>query len=217
MKQTKPLVEAALLTSIYMIVLLVFFYVPLLSFIVMFMLPIPFVILAQRQGWRGSLFMLMLASALSMLLATIFSLPITLLAGIGGSMIGLAIHKGSSAYETWARGTVGFVIGLVLTFFLSTFLFQYNLTEAFNEAIQESLQFSRDMFNQVGLSDQAEQQLQLFEEQIGLFQSLMPVWFVMTAILMALVSQWRYCGDCHRNCFLFKKIKSLGGDQHYSE
>src|SRR5690625_7939857 len=92
-------------------------FVPAAILVAIFLLPVPFVLYASRYDWKPSLLMFAVAILLTLLFATYLSLPITILVGIAGIMIGSAIHHGLSPYETWGRGAIGFIADLCLCFY----------------------------------------------------------------------------------------------------
>lgn len=190
MNQSKILTEGALLTAIYIILLLIATFVPVITLVATFLLPVPFIIFASRHDWKPSFLMFAVASVLSVLFATIFTFPITVLMGAGGIMIGSAIHKKLSPYETWARGTIGFVLGLVFIFVFSQFVFQVNLINEIDQMINQSMQMSRKFMEQIGFADQAEDQMVLIEQQIEMIKNLIPAGIAFIAILIAVISQW---------------------------
>ncbi|WP_188455424.1 YybS family protein [Virgibacillus oceani] len=187
---SKKLTDGALLTAIYIVLLLVAFYIPLIELIATFLLPIPFIIFASRHDWKPALVMLSVSAVLSGLFATVLSLPLTILMGIGGIMIGSAIHKGLSSYETWARGTVGFVIGIVFIFLVTQLVFDVNIVNEMDSMIDESMQISQDIMEQFGLAEQAEEQMELIDQSVAMLKNLIPVGIALIAIVMAFLSQW---------------------------
>ncbi|MFD1040296.1 YybS family protein [Virgibacillus byunsanensis] len=190
MNASKKLTDGALLTAIYIVLLLIALFVPLIELVATFLLPIPFIIFAFRYDWKSSLLMFVATLFLSAIFGTIFSLPITILMGLGGIMLGGAMHSGLSAYEVWARGTIGFVGGLLLIFVFSQLLFQVNWIEEINLMLSQSMQTSQDLMNQLGLGNQTEEQLELIEEQMMSITELIPVGIAFIAIIMAFISQW---------------------------
>ncbi|WP_164670541.1 YybS family protein [Virgibacillus doumboii] len=190
MNQSKIIKEGAMLTAIYITLLLIAAFVPVITMIATFLLPVPFVIFAAKHGLKPSVLMFLVAVGLSILFASVFSLPITVLMGIGGIMVGVSIHKKLSAYETWARGTIGFVAGLLFIVVFSQFVFQVNIMSEIDQMINQSLQTSKDLMEQFGLAGQTEEQLELIEQQLGMLTDLIPVIIAFVAILLAFISQW---------------------------
>ncbi|MBP1971032.1 uncharacterized protein YybS (DUF2232 family) [Virgibacillus natechei] len=191
MNQSKKITDGALLTAIFMVLLFVTILVPVVSIIAMFLLPVPFIIYGSRYDWKPTLLMLAVAMLLTTLFATVFSLPIAVLMGLGGLMIGSAIYQNVSAYETWARGTFGFIIGLLFVFVYTQVLFDINWIEEFELIVAQSMQMSTELLEQFGVgSEQATEAQEMMEEQVNLLTDLFPVGLAVAAILLAFISQW---------------------------
>ncbi|HLS07766.1 YybS family protein [Lentibacillus sp.] len=190
MSQSRQLTEGALLTAVFMILMLIAAFVPVITLIATFLLPVPFILFASRYDWKPSIVMLIAASILSSLLTTIFSLPLPILMGLGGIMVGSAIYRKLSAYETLARGTIGFVIGFVFIFIFSQYVFQVNLVSEMNDLIQQSITMSQDVMNQFGVDELTEDQMNMLTEQFGMLTELLPAFIAIAGLLLAFVSQW---------------------------
>src|SRR5699024_4801042 len=190
MNQSRQLTDGALLTAIFMILMLIATFVPVITLIATFLLPVPFIIFASRYDWKPSIIMLTAASILSALLTSIFSLPLPVLMGLGGIMIGSAIYHKLSAYETLARGTIGFVVGLVFIFVFSQYVFQVNLVNEMNNMIEQSITMSQNVMDQLGMEELSEEQMAMLTEQFDMLTDLLPVFIAIVALLLAFVSQW---------------------------
>jgi len=190
MGKSNKITDAALLTAAYIILLLITAFIPLLGTFTFFALPIPFILYTAKYNWQPALMMFIVASLLSLIFATLFSLPMTLLMAIGGIMIGSAIYESKSAYETWARGAVGFVIGLIFVFIIIQFLFQINIYDEIDMVIAETMNMMQTMASQVGMESEINEQLSVIEEQMYTFKDLIPASMAIISILMAFVSQW---------------------------
>src|SRR5699024_5623714 len=94
------------------------------------------------------------------------SFPLALLMALGGLMIGQAIHANLSPYETWARGTVGFIIGLVFAFVFTQLVLHVNWMDEMEQMMREYTQMTKDLMAQFGTLDQADEQLALMEEEL---------------------------------------------------
>ncbi|TFJ91990.1 YybS family protein [Lentibacillus salicampi] len=190
MNQSRQLTDGALLTAVFMILMLIATFVPVITLIATFLLPVPFIIFASRYDWKPAIIMLIVVSVLSSLLTTIFSLPIPVLMGIGGILSGSALYRKFSAYEVLARGTIGFVIGFVFVFVFSQYVFQVNLVNEIDNMIQQSLTTSQDLMNQLGMNELTEKQMTMITEQFGMLTELLPVFIAIASLLFAFVSQW---------------------------
>ncbi|MEC5425081.1 YybS family protein [Virgibacillus sp. C22-A2] len=190
MNQSKQLTDGALLTAIYIVLLLVTVFVPVVSILTTFLLPIPFIIFAFKHDWKPSLLMLAVAAVLTMLFATVFSFPLVVLVGLGGLMIGSAMHQNLSAYETWARGTFGFIVGLLFVFVFTQFMLQINLIEEFQKMIDQSLEMTTGIFERFGAAEQTDEALEMMQTTMGGLTELIPVGLAMAAIMLAFISQW---------------------------
>lgn len=190
MNQAKKITDGALLTAIYIVLLLIVIFVPFIMLIGLFILPIPFIMYTTRHGYRPALLMLFAALSFSLLFATIVSLPVTLLMGIGGIVIGNAVHKQLKPYETWARGTVGFIVGIILVILLLQIVMNINIYTEMQTMIEESIDMTKKLLTQFGAGEGELKQLGPIEEQMRAFPDLLPSSIAVTSILIAFVSQW---------------------------
>lgn len=212
MNKSKKITDGALLTSAYIVLLLVTAFIPLLGTFTFFALPIPFAIYAAKHHWQSAVIMFLAAGLLSSIFATIFSLPMTLLAGFGGIMLGTAMYQKRTAYETWARGAIGFVIGLIGVFLIIQLAFNINIYDEIDMVMEEAINLSQSIFNQMGLEEAGEEQLTLLEEQMMLFKDILPGLMAMISIGMAFIAQWlsyKIMNRLERTTFTFPPFKSL--------
>ncbi|RYG73367.1 DUF2232 domain-containing protein [Lentibacillus lipolyticus] len=190
MNQSKQMTDGALMTAIYMILMLIATFVPVIAAVATFLLPVPFIVYASRHDWKLSIVMLLAAVGLSAIFTSIYSVPIPILMGLGGILTGSAIYRKYSAYETLASGTIGFVAGMVTLFLFSQFVLQVNLINEMSQMVQESFSMSKNVMGEFGLAGQTEEQMQLVMEQLDMLVELIPVWIALASLFLAFVSQW---------------------------
>lgn len=190
MKEANKLTEGALLTAVYIVLLLVILFVPFIFIPGLAILPIPFIIYTKRHNYKSAIMMFVVASMLTTLFATIVSLPITLLAGIGGIVIGTALYHERNAYETWARGTIGFIVAILLIILMMQVVFDLNVYKQTEELVEESLQMSQSMLKTFNVDVEQMEELSLIEEQMRTFPDLLPAAIAIMSILLALSSLW---------------------------
>jgi uncharacterized protein YybS (DUF2232 family) len=190
MNQSKRLTDGALLTGLFILLLLIAVFVPILSPLGLFLLPVPFVLFASRYEWKYAILMGVAAIIFSVLFATFASFPITVMMALGGILIGNAIYQNATAYETWARGILGFVGGLLFTFVFTQLIFQVNLLEQIEQTMNESLEMSSNLMGQLGVQEQMDETQAVMQDLIGVMMDLFPVFLAGTAVFLALISQW---------------------------
>lgn len=190
MEKSKRITDGALLVAVYIVLLLLLMFVPFVILFGLFVLPIPFILYASRHDLKSAILMFFVTIIVSFIFATVITLPLTLFAGIGGIVIGLAIKRNINPYETWAKGTIGFIIGLVLNILFVQYVLNISIIAEFNAMIEESIQFIKGFMQQTDLLDGNEEQIQLLEEQMYMFVDLLPSSITVMAIIVAFISQW---------------------------
>ncbi|UOQ44782.1 YybS family protein [Halobacillus salinarum] len=191
MKDTRRITEGALMTGIYLLLLLVIIFIPgIIGAILMFVLPVPFIYYSYRHGFKAGILVFIVSTLVSIIFGLAFSLPTTLLAGVGGLFVGGSMHKKRSSYETLAMGSVGFIIGFVAVYFISQTFFGVNWADQINEMIEQSISMSEKMLSDIGGSGDAEERLEQFREQLSTLPDLIPSMFAIAGILFAFISQW---------------------------
>src|SRR5690625_2057037 len=103
MNRSKQISEGAILLAIYVGLLLIALFIPLLIVVT----PIPFILYTAQHGYRPALIMFVATLLLSALLVMPVSLPLTVISGIGGIMLGETLFKKRSPYETLIQGMIG--------------------------------------------------------------------------------------------------------------
>src|SRR5699024_10980189 len=147
-----------------------------------------------------------------LLFATFVSLPITVLAGIGGMIIGTSLHHGRNPYETWARGTIGFIVSLLLVIGLMQFALNINVYDETAQLVEESLEMTKSMMTTFNLNAEQMKQFEQVEEQMRAFPDLLPASIAITSILLALGSIWfsfKVMNRVQRKAFAFPPFKEF--------
>src|SRR5699024_12453704 len=104
---------------------------------------------------------------------------------------GLAIHDKLTPYETWARGTLGYVFGLLFVFLFTQYFLNINYSQELQIVIDESLQTTMGLLQNVGLENQQLDEIQqLMEDNFSNVLKLIPVILVVISMVIGLVSQW---------------------------
>lgn len=211
MNQSKKLTDGAMLTAIFIVLMLVSIFIPGISLIAFFLLPIPFIVYTYRYDWTTSLLMLLAASLLSTLFFSIVAIPMALLAGLGGIMLGASMRHDVSPYETLARGAVGFIAGIVLMFLFSEFILDVNFASELDKVLDESLETSQQVVQSVGVEQSAEE-IEAVESLVYGLKDLIPVGIAIIATVLSLIAQWlsyKLLNRIERTSFKFPPFREL--------
>lgn len=206
MNDTKRITEGALMTGVYLLLLLVIIFIPsLIGALLLLTLPVPFVFYSYRHGWKAGGLMLAASLIFTVLFATVFSLPATILAGLGGIFLGSALHKKQSPYEAWAMGSIGFVVGLLAIYLTTQLLFGMSWTEEIRTTLNESFAMTENMMSGFMTDEQSAAQMDALREQLNRLPDLIPSILVMFGISFAFISQW----------LTYKVINRVERKRHY--
>ncbi|REJ09845.1 YybS family protein [Halobacillus trueperi] len=189
MNDTKRLTEGALMTGLYLLLLLVIIFLPVMGPLLLMILPVPFVYYSYRYGGKAGGLMFVAATIFTLLFATVFTV-FTLLAGIGGLFLGIALHHKRSSYEALAIGSVGFVIGLLGILLITQLFLGVNLMEELKNGMNQGYGTFERIFS--GLLDGEEVETDLAEigQLIDFIPDIVPSILAMSGVMMAFVTQW---------------------------
>src|SRR5699024_11317846 len=76
--------------------------------------------------------------------------------------------------DTWARGTVAYVVGFVLILAMLQFVFSINIFDEINLVIDEMMATLNSITSQLQFGTDVESQLEIIEEQMRQFPDLLP-------------------------------------------
>lgn len=212
MNQTKKLTDGAMMTAMYLILLVLSFFVPYLAIIIFFLLPVPFIIYTYRYDWKPAIVMFVAAAILASLFATFFSLPMTITTALGGIMIGMAMKRNTPGFETLARGTVGFVIGLLISFMFIQSIAGVDFSKEFDQLLQESITNAQQFAGKMGAPNEMDKQLDLVKKQFEAFKVLMPAMLVLAGLFYAWISQlvgYKVVNRLERKQFHFPPFRQI--------
>jgi len=190
MNQSRKLTDGALLTVIFMMLMSVAIFVPGAVLVVIFLLPLPFIIYAYRYDWQPSLIMLGATIIFALLFVSFISLPLTILTSLGGIMIGTAAHRKLSAYETLGRGTLGFIAGLLFIYLFVVVFLEINLANEIDVMMEESIEMSQGIMAEFGFPELTEEELEPITSSLLMIKNLIPAGIAMISIIIAFISQW---------------------------
>lgn len=163
--KTRSIVEGAIINGIFMIMLILAMYTPL-AYILVFFLPVPFIIYTQRHDLKSVFITSLAALVLSFIIGGLIYLSFIFIMIIPGILMGVAYRKNMSAWNVIIRGTLGYVGVYLLMLVVAKYLFHINIPgmiSDFVEQVNKLVQNNVDTLLQTMPPDQSAESVQQLE------------------------------------------------------
>ncbi|WP_156061484.1 YybS family protein [Bacillus altitudinis] len=190
MKQTKALVEGAIMISIFAVMTLFYLYVPLLSIIFFMAAPIPIILYTIRHGLKKGLAAGAIGIVISFLIGSInglLSAPMLIAVGVGMGVFYSRRQPGQAIIT----GALIYLFSFLIYFVVSVQLFQVDILGVAKESIDQIMPMVESTLKQSGASDQdIAKQLKQFREMQDTALNSLPVALLIFVTLMSFVNHW---------------------------
>ncbi|MBU8855327.1 MULTISPECIES: YybS family protein [Bacillus] len=190
MKQTKALVEGAIMISIFAVMTLFYLYVPLLSIIFFMAAPIPIILYTIRHGLKKGIAAGAIGIVISFLIGSInglLSAPMLIAVGIGMGVFYSRRQPGQAII----MGALIYLFSFLIYFVVSVQLFQVDILGVAKESIDQIMPMVESTLKQSGASDQdIAKQLKQFREMQDTALNSLPVALLIFVTLMSFVNHW---------------------------
>lgn len=182
-KSIKPLVEGAFLGAIVLVLTFFSLYVPLASFFITFIWPIPIIVLGVRHGMRSSILATVVVAILSAILFHPFYFLVVLMGfGLVGIILGGALEEGFSPLKTYLLGTGASFCSQLLLLWIGMQMMGFNPLEELRFTLDKAM----DLYLRLGMDSQIIGEMeQMMGEQLNLIVILFPTIFLLSAAVMA--------------------------------
>ncbi len=148
----RALIEAALIASIATFFAIGFIFIPVLT-LLLFLLPVPFMILSARHGTRYTILSLIITSLLiGVLTEIIFTLFVIMVFGPMAIVMGYYIKKNREAYAVIGMGAAVSIISIAVTIQLAATIGGFNLIDSIATIIRQVVDTQSEMLMNVNLS-----------------------------------------------------------------
>jgi uncharacterized protein YybS (DUF2232 family) len=185
---TYKLTEGAILLAIFTVLLLVTLYIPGLGLVVNFFMALPFMMFAAKYDDKSVIVFTIAASLLSLIFGTLLAIPLALLYGVTGAVMGSMIRREKSRLVVFVAGALAFLANTIVQYAASVLLFNLNMIEEFMSTFQESISTTVEMLENMGQSVE-EGVVEQLEASVALMETLMPSMFVMASFMIVFIIQ----------------------------
>ncbi|KMM60911.1 membrane protein [Bacillus glycinifermentans] len=187
MKQTRTLVEGAILVSLFAVVMMISLYLPFVGTFLLLALPLPAMIQTIRHGVKPGLFMGFVSLPVSLITGSLSGLAFAVPVTAAGILMGFHYRKNEPA-QAIASAAVAYMVSIVLLLFISIQFLGLNLIEEINQSYNESFNMYESIMKQFGNDDEAAKQLELVREQLKQAQYLYPTVIVIFSAIAAFLN-----------------------------
>jgi len=185
--RVRSMLEGALLSGVFLILLFVTLYTPL-GIMTAMALPVPFTIYAARHDVKKSLLMILASSLLTLFIGALPSVFSAVFAGVLGIVMGTLYRRQRKATAVFLGGTVAGLIFFLLSILASFLFFKINPIASIQTLLQESLEMSQSMLDQLGATDP--KQMEMMKGLVKQITQLVPMLLIVGSAQFALINHW---------------------------
>ncbi|MDQ0257583.1 uncharacterized protein YybS (DUF2232 family) [Evansella vedderi] len=153
MERSDLIKEGSKFLAVYLLLVFLTLFVPLVSLFTIFLLPIPFIVFTYKHGLKPGI-LLGLISFFLIFIITPLSLPITVSFAAGGIVMGELYRRNKNAFGVLLGGSLAFIAALILNYIGTIVLLNTNPIEVIQDLFRESLELSEQMLGTIGQQDQ---------------------------------------------------------------
>ena len=186
--KAKELTEGAINLAIYIIILLMFLYLPIFGGLFMFIVPLPFIYYTAKNDWKAGLLFLIASIILTLIVGSWIALPVPFLYGIVGFVLGWNIYHQREALITFSTSTLAFLLSVVIVYIISVTLFDMNFIKETQSIFKEVMDQTLSILNYMG-EDTVQIKEQL-TEAYDLIISLVPSLLILSSAFIVLIIQF---------------------------
>lgn len=179
----KGLVYGGVLLAIYTLMLFMVIYIPVIGFISLFLLPLPFIFMVLKNGTKWAFCLLAAAAFLSIIVGAIMSVSIAITFGLVGIIMGYHLKYDKSRLQMFISSVLLFILCSLFNFIVALQFFGVNYIEQSTNMVEESFQQSASILQSLGQTQQSEQLMERVQETFILFQTLIPSVLVISSII----------------------------------
>jgi uncharacterized protein YybS (DUF2232 family) len=183
MFKAKAITEGAILITLFIILLLVRLYIPIIGGIATFALAIPFIVYTTRHPFKNALFFLFAAMVVTYISSGVLGLPIVIVFGSIGLAMGYVYVNGKSAFSVLITGSIGFILGFLFLYGVSVVFLGIDLQEMLNKSYETAVEVIRDS-GQV-----ADKQVELMLKSLEMVKYMIPSLIIISGVIMAIITQ----------------------------
>ncbi len=188
MNNARKMTEGAILGGIYLVLLLIATYAPVINMLAMLVMPVPIILYWIRHGFKpGAYFVL--AILLFSFIGTLAGFFLTISVAIGAAATGYSLHHKQSTYEALLKGAAGYALGFTIFLAGTQFVSGINMIDEIQNSYQATLQSLQSEMDTVGVGV-TDAQWEQVNAMFDYIMVLIPTMIAVFSLLYAFITQW---------------------------
>jgi uncharacterized protein YybS (DUF2232 family) len=188
LRSTRFITEGAVLLAIYSVLLLSFTYLPVLSVVITYLMPLPFILFSLKYSIKETLIMSGVAVGLTMVITSATLIPATIMFSSVGVVLGYLLKKERSKGEILLTSTFLYLIHIVLIYLLAKAMFEIDVVKQMTTSLTNAIEQSKTIYSDLGVKYN-EKSLESLSTAIDLIPTLLPTLLLATSFVVAFLTQ----------------------------
>jgi uncharacterized protein YybS (DUF2232 family) len=186
---TGALTEGAILAAITALLGVISYYIPFLTLLV-FIWPIPIIILGKRHGLSTSIMATIAAGVLASLFTPIiYSIPIVIMYGLLGIALGFAYHKNISFIKTILIGYITALLSIIILLEVYTIITGISIITELNQMMRLTMDEVNILYQSMGIDPNTMNDVvKQMDEVITSMTQLFPATLLMIPMVVTLIN-----------------------------
>ncbi|PFK46315.1 hypothetical protein COI93_05150 [Bacillus cereus] len=185
MKRTRLITEGAALLAVYAVLLLTFLYVPVISTVAIFILPLPFLLFMVRYPFSSTCMFFGASLLVTIIISSPLSLVNTFMSGIIGISLGYMYKKKKGPTEILLVGTLAYLLNFVLIYVVSIQFFNIDFLKQMQDMFKQGMEQSEQIMKAAGAPINQEQ-----KDLLGQFSDMLRTLLPSLLVMASFISSW---------------------------
>ncbi|WP_017725820.1 YybS family protein [Halalkalibacterium ligniniphilum] len=187
MKRTRALTEGAIIAALFAILLFLTLYMPFISMVTVWLLPLPFIIYTLRHSLKQAILLWFAAFGVSFMIGGLLALLPVFMFGTAGIVIGELYRREKSPLAVLLGGSLTYIAWMLIFFVGSIVVLDANPLDFAQESMRQSVETAEQVI--VSMGQEPAEALEQMNELIDLMVYMAPVMIIMVGIVLAVISQ----------------------------
>jgi len=186
-KKAHVLTEGAVLLAIYLVLMLFARYVPIIGTIILFVLPLPFIIFTIRHGISLTFLLIFAGSILSILFGSIFSIITAVTFGLSGLTMGY-FYKQKQTQGVLVGGSLAYTFSIIVSYIGAKLFMNIDFIHDSISILEQSIQQSKSILESFTTDEKLSEQFTQLEQGLDLMVHLVPTMFITIGVISAVIT-----------------------------